>query len=236
MGQLEYNSQDLELLEITGKNGWNIDEDSFNEKNFKFVTENGKFITENGTVVTLRVKVNENINESKDIILKVKSVIGSDAQLDITAKEKSITLHVEKDIEAAKITSEVYTIREDIISRILPQTTVSEFRNNVTVNREITMMDENGDVLGDNDIIATGMMVEVGDEELAFTLIVIGDINRDGDMTLTDLALIKLHLVEKQILTGVDFIAADINNSGDVELTDLAQIKLILVGKKEIEQ
>ncbi len=236
MGQLEYNSQDLELLEITGKNGWNIDEDSFNEKNFKFVTENGKFITENGTVVTLRVKVNENINESKDIILKVKSVIGSDAQLDITAKEKSITLHVEKDIEAAKITSEVYTIREDIISRILPQTTVSEFRNNVTVNREITIMDENGDVLGDNDIIATGMMLEVGDEELAFTLIVIGDINRDGDMTLTDLALIKLHLVEKQILTGVDFIAADINNSGDVELTDLAQIKLILVGKKEIEQ
>ena len=108
------------------------------------------------------------------------------------------------------------------------ETTVAEFKQNVEANREITIIDNNGNKLEDDDIIGTGMTIKVG-EELEYTLIVRGDINGDGKITITDIARIKLHLIEKEILTGADFIAADLNNDEALTVTDLAQIKLIFL-------
>ena len=105
---------------------------------------------------------------------------------------------------------------------------MAEFKQNVEANREITIIDNNGNKLEDDDIIGTGMTIKVG-EELEYTLIVRGDINGDGKITITDIARIKLHLIEKEILTGADFIAADLNNDEALTVTDLAQIKLIFL-------
>lgn len=105
---------------------------------------------------------------------------------------------------------------------------MAEFKQNVEANREITIIDNNGNKLEEDDIIGTGMTVKVG-EELEYTLIVIGDINGDGKITITDIAQIKLHLIDKEILTGSNFIAADLNSDEELTVTDLAQIKLIFL-------
>ena len=105
---------------------------------------------------------------------------------------------------------------------------MAEFKQNVEANREITIIDNNGNKLEEDDIIGTGMTVTVG-EELEYTLIVIGDINGDGKITITDIAQIKLHLIDKEILTGSNFIAADLNSDEELTVTDLAQIKLIFL-------
>ena len=57
----------------------------------------------------------------------------------------------------------------------------------------------------------------------------LGDINGDGKITITDLAQIKLHLIEKRLLTGKSLKAADIDGSGKVTITDMAKLKLILI-------
>ena len=72
------------------------------------------------------------------------------------------------------------------------------------------------------------MKLKVGDS-LEFSLVVIGDINEDGKITVTDLAQLKFHYVEKIILQGNNLKAGDVNGDGRITLTDIAQLKLIIV-------
>lgn len=56
-----------------------------------------------------------------------------------------------------------------------------------------------------------------------------GDTDGDGEITINDLAQIKLHLIETRLLEGIDKIAADIDEDGEVTINDLAQIKRIIL-------
>ncbi len=78
------------------------------------------------------------------------------------------------------------------------------------------------------------MTLQVGDT-LQLTIIVTGDIDGTGEISLTDLAQLKLHYIEKEPLTGASLKAADINNDGQITITDLAQLKLVLVDLMELE-
>ena len=80
------------------------------------------------------------------------------------------------------------------------------------------------------------MKVKVG-EKTEYTLSVYADIDGNSEITLTDLAKVKLHLIEKELLIdAVQLKAADIDNNNEINLIDLAKIKLILVGKLVIEK
>ena len=118
--------------------------------------------------------------------------------------------------------------------RIKPGTTVSEFKANVQTMQNITITDKEGKVLGENEILATGMTLQVG-SSLQFTLAITGDIDGNGQITLTDLAKLKLHYINKKLLTGVNLKAADLNGDDGITITDLAKLKLVLINLKEIE-
>ena len=59
-----------------------------------------------------------------------------------------------------------------------------------------------------------------------------GDTDGDGEITINDLAQIKLHLIDIRLLEGIDRIAADLDEDGEITINDLAQIKLIILGIK----
>lgn len=61
-------------------------------------------------------------------------------------------------------------------------------------------------------------------------IIVNGDANGDGSITLSDLAAVRLHLLELITLDGDNFIGADCNNDNAITLSDLAAIRLHLLG------
>ena len=82
--------------------------------------------------------------------------------------------------------------------------------------------------------IATGTTIKVG-EGKQYTLVVIGDTDGNGNITVTDLAQLKLHYIGKTILTDARLKAADMNGDGKITITDLAQIKLVLIGSLEIK-
>ena len=143
---------------------------------------------------------------------------------------KATVTWIEKEPELEGITSKVYKIEEGFISKISAQTTVSKFKENVETEQEMVFMDKNGNILGEDSILATGMTLKVG-STLQFTLIVAGDIDGNGKITLTDFARLKLHYIERRLLTGNELRAADVNSDGSVSITDMAKIKLILIGK-----
>ena len=61
----------------------------------------------------------------------------------------------------------------------------------------------------------------------------LGDINKDGKITATDLLLVKRHLVagkkQEWILTQDKFKLADINKDGKITATDLLLVKRLVV-------
>lgn len=132
------------------------------------------------------------------------------------------------------IKSEKYLIGEGFISKIIPGTTIQELKTNVEASKDIIVKDKNGNALGENDKLSTGMTLQVGDT-LQLTIIVTGDIDGTGEISLTDLAQLKLHYIEKEPLTGASLKAADINSDGKITITDLAQLKLVLVDLMELE-
>ena len=82
-------------------------------------------------------------------------------------------------------------------------TTVSTFKNNIDVTEgaQVQILNLNGTALSDNDLVGTGMTLKVtkGNQEIRTTIVVIGDVDGDGELTANDLDRELDILVDKQI-------------------------------------
>ena len=89
-----------------------------------------------------------------------------------------------------------------------------------------------------NGIIATGDKITItsNNQTETFTVYVKGDINGDGDIDISDLAMVKSRLLEKITFSNDKALAADINNDKSVDISDLAMIKGYLLGRTNIRQ
>lgn len=236
-GQLEYDSNLLERKDITVKNGW--EGLRINESNLKFVIDNGAYVTQNGEMLTIKFKVKDTIKENKQTTIKVKGITASGGDGVIATRDVQIGIGIKMpDVTPVeeKITSDVYVIdnNDKDISRIAPKTTVAKFKENVETEQEMVFTNKEGKTLTDSDVLATGMKIKVG-KTLEYTLIVTGDIDGDGIVEVNDLAKVKLHLIEKESLTGIYLKAGDVDNDKEITINDGAQIKLVMINLFEIK-
>ena len=97
---------------------------------------------------------------------------------------------------------------------------------------------DDGLLINENDVIATGMTIKVG-KTLEFTASVLGDVDGDGQITVNDLAKVKLHYIADTSLTGAYLKAADVDGQMEdnqpVGVNDIARIKLVLINLFEIK-
>ena len=199
-------------------------------------------------IVKITLKAKEGVKACTTDV-KFKDVVTSEGKKDINLSETKVTINIIEDQQEKpdepkppqpeKITSDKYTIEEGYISRILPKTTVQQFKQNVkvenvTTDPQMVFTDENGNALQDDSLISTGTKLKVG-STLQFTLVVTGDTDGDSEISINDMAKVKLHLIETKLLTGIELKAADIDNDGEISINDLAQIKLILIDLFELK-
>jgi hypothetical protein len=79
----------------------------------------------------------------------------------------------------------------------------------------------------DTDKMATGMIVKLvinGEVKDQKTVVVIGDINGDGIITLPDAVQIMNHYLQLNILEEIKLIAADVNKDSNVTLPDAVMV------------
>lgn len=244
-GQLEYDTNVLELVYesnndaekkkkfATGVNGWNLD--AFNDKNFKFITDNDELIKVGGEIFKMKFKVKDTVKQNTDTIIKIKGISASGGNGVITSNDAQLQVNIKIPKDLTEITSDIYKIEVGYISRILPGTTVSQFKQNVTTNSEIVIVDKEGNTLKDGDIIGTGMKLKLG-SDLEYVLSVIGDIDGDKEITVNDLAKMKLHFIKKEALTGEYLRASDLDKDGEFCSTnDIAKLKLVIIGIEKIQ-
>ena len=238
-GKLEYSKDLLEIVYentesgkkmVIAQNGW--DATTENEETLKFVTV-GNNITTPGTMGKIKFKVKD-VENPVEATIKLVQMCASDTSKDINAKDANLTLTVnpkeEPPVLEDKLTSDVYTVADEIISRVEAGTTIQEFTKNITSQGTLVFKDKNGNTITDeNAILATGITLDVG-TTLHYTICVTGDIDGNGEVTVTDLAQLMLHIVEAQVLEGIQFKAADMNGNGELTVTDIAQVQLAIVG------
>ena len=199
-------------------------------------------------IVKITLKAKEGVKACTTDV-KFKDVVTSEGKKDINLSEIKVTINIIEDQQEKpdepkppqpeKITSDKYTIEQGYISRILPKTTVQQFKQNVkvenvTTDPQMVFTDENGNALQDDSLISTSTKLKVG-STLQFTLVVTGDTDGDSEISINDMAKVKLHLIETKLLTGIELKAADIDNDGEISINDLAQIKLILIDLFELK-
>ena len=125
------------------------------------------------------------------------------------------------------VSSEKYTIDENYISNIQPGTTVKQIKEGIETNAtEINIYDKDGERLEANNIIATGMQIELklGKLTRRLEIVVKGDLYSDGKADILDMIIINYARLRKETLTGAKLIAADIVKDGKITIEDLARI------------
>ena len=122
-----------------------------------------------------------------------------------------------------------YIVQENIIKNISEQTKKSDFNNKLKLGLtyKITRNDEE---INETDNIATGdiLTTSAGDK---YTLIVTGDLNKDGKLNLKDLVKMRKYFLDGNNLDENEMLAADCNFDGKINLKDLVKMRLMLLNQ-----
>ena len=151
------------------------------------------------------------------------TIYAEDEQGNKTVKVITIT-EIETPELDDTITSSVYVITQTMIDKISPNTDVNTFKNNISTEVEYTIVNSKGEELQNTQKIGTGdkLITETNKE---YTLIVTGDLNGDGNVTLIDMSLLRKHYLEIESLQDEYLKAADMDNNNIISLRDIANMR-----------
>ena len=145
---------------------------------------------------------------------------------DVCIKAFTTVKNNDDEIIPEKIDLGIYKLHKNYIMNISYGTTLKEFINNISTDSSLKIIKEdNQEITNDSELIKTGLKLIVDDKD-EYILVVRGDINCDGKVTLTDLSKLILHYneVKGYILTDCQEKGADLNMDGKVSLVDLSQL------------
>lgn len=241
---------EAELSEMCDANSIELDKSSIEVKVGETVEVKYNVLPENAISKSVSVSYTDNIEIDTTTAgtVKIKGLTKGDAYIIVKLKSnKEITAKC--DIKVVSDTSEptptpsdenissnkyLINVEQKYISRVKPKVSINDFKSNIICNVEYRINDKNGTVVSDADtLVSTGMKLKTEKQE--YTIVVKGDINGDGQISITDVVKSNLYSVHIQTPNEIEKIAADINEDGKITITDVVQLKLASVNIKPIE-
>ncbi len=126
------------------------------------------------------------------------------------------------------------------VSGVTVGTTASNFIKTFGVKNGTAKVFDSANHEKTSGTIVTGDKVLVydtaGAKKLEFSIVVFGDINSDGKISIIDLARVQKHLLELNKLSGAQSTAADVNRDGKISILDLARVQKHLLEITKITQ
>ena len=191
-------------------------------------------VDENGTITAVGV------GEAIITVAVDGETSGVTAKIDVTVIDNTSPVNPgEEDptqddpTPAEPLTSSVYNIITDsdnnkYIVKVLENTTVEEFTENIQTSLTLTMYDKDNNEVSEEETLKTGMKLTDNNEN-SYTIVVMGDLNGDGIVNIQDLSILKMNILENN-LEGAYLMASDLDNSEDTDIVDLSRLKLHIVG------
>ncbi len=128
-------------------------------------------------------------------------------------------------------TEEDYKIINQTIRNIDAQTTKTEFTKKIASSEQFKITREKT-ILDNNNIIQTGDILETTSGK-KYTLIVKGDINKDGLTDIKDIVRLRKYLLQISTLSDVEKMAADTNlDNQAISIKDLVRMRIIILTKE----
>ena len=199
------------------------------EQNINYFQDNGQELNviKDGN----NVKAAINIKQNGKYTIYVRDLAGN-AKVEIF----EVTTIVEEPEIDDTIKSSKYEVNtsSNMISKITPNTDVSAFKSNISTEVGYKVVDKSGNEIQNSDLVVTGdkLITDTGKE---YALIVTGDLNSDGDITISDLSKLRKHILKAEILGDEYQKAADINNDGDVTLNDVSMMRKVILNIEKID-
>lgn len=125
----------------------------------------------------------------------------------------------------------IYEEGDIYISNISDKTSLGDFLTNIETNGTIEILKLNGDKLNSNEYVGTGMTLKVtkDEEEVILKIAVIGDLDGNGKVTITDLSELNKSIIGTKKFQAEYAIAADLNKDNKLSITDLSMLNKILL-------
>ena len=163
------------------------------------------------------IKEYENNTTANGEIIEIKDLAGNSTT--VTVK----ILNIQRKFE-----TDQYKKVNDYIVKIKPNTTYNELIKNIQTNQTYTVK-EGSKVISGTDIIKTGQVLttQIGEQ---YTLVVLGDLNGDGKISLVELARIsKIGAGKIKDYKEIEKMAIDANADGSINILDMAAISKLAV-------
>lgn len=132
-------------------------------------------------------------------------------------------------------TSGLSTTEEGTLTGVVLQSNAVEDVLTKFKNESLTVTDIKGNALSGTDLIGTGSVITLSDEEGnvidSKTVVIQGDINGDGALTLVDAVYVLRYTTGSIELNEIQLLAADVTNDAYVGTMDADQIAAYLVEK-----
>ena len=148
--------------------------------------------------------------------------------VDLCLKAFTIEKEIKPNDKEIEISSDKYVIDSNYIKNVDALTQIDSFMENLNINaNEIILRDEKIDSAEEMIYLKTGMKLILDNNE--YTVIVKGDINGDGKISLIDLSKLIAHYAEikNSQLLDLEQLAGDINFDGKISLIDLSKLLMI---------
>ena len=179
-------------------------------------------VDENGKVTAI----------SDGIVVITAQLLGKDVSANCY-----ITILKNSDMSIVLKDNSSYVIYDNFICGISPSSnTVSAVKEQI--NAPNVKLFKDNEELNNTDNVSTGTVVKMYDDNNneidSLTVVVVGDINGDGEATLTDSSKILNYLIKKEDFGEIELLAADVNADGEVNNIDASMIMRYQANKEQL--
>ncbi len=202
-----------------------IDDDDVSSVTINAKTSNTTYATVSGTG---KFALKSGLNTAT-LVVTAPSGVKRTYTIDITLKTSSQKPVISTDYKVG-----------DYITGVETETTVSEFNENFSVTGgSFKILNQAGTEVTSG-IVGTGFTVKIynstGIQTASYPVVVYGDNNSDGVITMLDLLRIQKHLLAVQTFEGAYLESCDTTRNGVIDVVDLLLIQKYLLDLAEITQ
>ncbi|WP_242840453.1 dockerin type I domain-containing protein [Ruminococcus albus] len=118
-----------------------------------------------------------------------------------------------------------------------PTVTANDGTKTLVNGTDFTVSYSNNKNVGTAEVIVTGIGKYSGTTSLTFEIVakvesMLGDVNGDGKLNVTDITKVAAHIKGKKMLDDAVLQYADVNHDGKINVSDITKIAAHIKGKK----
>lgn len=261
-GNPGYDESDCLVVNPNFENYLDEDEvTNYSMNTYSLLLDDYESLNKDDNIVILKIKVREDLENVieekfiyiKDIIIDAKDTCFESNELAFVSQTQPVYYDDEKSLflktteykigEEKEGLLDEFHLGDTYISRVSANTTIQEFlenKNNIDTNATIKkIFDKDGNEISidnyNSTFVGTGMTLYLskGEDIIQLKIAVLGDVNGDGKVTITDFVAANDYILENEVLEGVFLIAADIDENKEVTITDFVAINDIILNEKK---